>query len=96
VKTVIEKRVWKPFFEDLITDKKNFDIRLADFELKEGDEVLFREYDQGKREYTGREILAQVKNLHLIKLTNFYPIEKIEECGCEFWAFEWTEVKGDI
>jgi len=93
---MIEKRVWKPFFEDLITDKKNFDIRLADFKLTDGDEVLFREYDQGKREYTGQNILVKVKNLHLIKFGDFYPIEKIAECGYEFWAFEWTEVKGDI
>ena len=33
----IHKRVWKEYFEKILIGKKKFELRLADFEVNEGD-----------------------------------------------------------
>ena len=37
------KKTWLDYFQMLKDGKKNFDIRLADFEAKEGDSLIFEE-----------------------------------------------------
>lgn len=39
------------------------DFRLADFELTEGDQIRFREWDPKTKQYTGREYIKTVKQV---------------------------------
>ncbi|MCD6279632.1 DUF3850 domain-containing protein [Candidatus Micrarchaeota archaeon] len=48
--TVIEKKIWPKYFELIQQGKKTFEIRLADFEIKEGDVLLLKEWDPEKKE----------------------------------------------
>jgi len=50
------KKVWKEYFEKILAGKKKFELRLADFEIKEGDTLVLEEWDKDKQEYTGRKI----------------------------------------
>jgi len=50
---IIEKKIWPDMFEN--DQKLPVDFRLADFDLKEGDVIRFREWDPETREYTGRQ-----------------------------------------
>ena len=78
---MIEKRTWKPYFQLMKDGIKNVEVRLADFPLKEGDEILFREYDQTKLEYTGREIIKKVKHLFKVNFTDFNKFVEIYKVG---------------
>ena len=49
----IVKKCTKIFFEEILSGKKNFDVRLADFECKEEDILVLKEIDDNKN-FTGR------------------------------------------
>lgn len=52
----IEKKVWQEYFEDILNGKKGFELRLADFDCKEGDILVLREWDRYMHHYTGRSV----------------------------------------
>ena len=84
----IPKKTWPDFFELMISGKKNVDVRLADFDLKEGDEILFREYCPKSRKYTGRSILRKVKNLVFVNFSQFNTVGEILGKGHYIMEFE--------
>ena len=77
----IRKKTWPKLFKDVFSGKKNFDVRLADFDLKEGDILVFEEYNPETKKYTGRTIKKRVRNLSKIKVTNFNPIKDVIKYG---------------
>lgn len=78
---VIEKKTWPKYFQLMIEGKKNVEIRLADFEIEEGGEILFREFDPLTQEYSGRSIMKVAGSIHHVFLTDFHDIEEIHEKG---------------
>lgn len=54
--TEIIKKTWPDFFEKILNSEKYFELRLADFEIKEGDTLILKEYDPKTKEFTGREL----------------------------------------
>ena len=52
---IITKKIDIDWFELVLSGKKKFEIRLADFEISEGDILRLEEYNE-KREPTGRFI----------------------------------------
>ena len=77
----IRKKTWPEYFQKIIDRKKNVELRLADFDLKEGDILILEEYDPKKKKYTGRVIKKKVKNLSKINLGDFYSTEEIKKFG---------------
>ncbi|MBU1043869.1 DUF3850 domain-containing protein [Candidatus Parcubacteria bacterium] len=78
----IEKKVWPKYFQAIIEDKKNYELRLADWKCKEGDTLILREWDPKTKNYTGREITKKVKYVAKFKIDNlFWPKEDIEKYG---------------
>ena len=77
---IIEKKIWPEFFEK---DKdRKFDIRLADFDLEEGDIIKFREWNPETKQFTGREFERKVKSIS--KFSNplkFWTAEQLEKHG---------------
>lgn len=41
----IKKKVWPKYFEAIKMGKKNYELRLADWECKEGDILILKEWD---------------------------------------------------
>ena len=83
---IIKKKTWPELFKKILEGKKTADVRLADFDLKEGDILILEEYNPETKEYTGRTIEKIVKNLNKINLTDFYTQEQIKQHG--FWIIE--------
>jgi len=50
----IQKKVWKEYFEPLVSGAKQVDLCLAIFDVHEGDTLVIREWDKDKKTYTGR------------------------------------------
>ena len=83
---IIKKKTWPEWFQKILDGKKTAELRLADFDVKEGDILLLEEYDPKTRQYTGRTIKKTVKNLNRVKLSVFHNIEDISMYG--HWVIE--------
>lgn len=77
----IEKKILREFFEKIASGEKSFEIRLADFEAKKGDILVLREWDPGKKEYTGRILEKKVKYVLKTKPLTFWDKKDIEKYG---------------
>jgi ribosomal protein S17 len=75
----IEKKIWPEFFEKIKNSEKRFEIRLADFDIKEGDILVLREWDPNTKEFTGREIEKEVKSIIITNPLRFYSEEDIRK-----------------
>ena len=82
----IRKKTWPELFQKMLDGKKTTDLRLADFEIKEGDVLVLEEYNPETKSYTGRVLKKRVKNLNKVKLTDFHSPEDISKHG--HWIIE--------
>ena len=78
---VIKKKIWPEFFELVKSGKKNFELRLADFDIKEGDTLILEEWNPKTEEYTGKKLEKQVKYVLKFNLDDFNQRKKIEKHG---------------
>ncbi len=78
---IIRKKIWPKYFELVKKGKKKFELRLADFRIKEGDVLILEEWDPKKKEYTGRKIKKKVKYILKFSLNYFGQKKKIEKKG---------------
>ncbi len=82
----IKKKTWPELFQKVLGGKKNSDVRLADFEVKEGDILVLEEYNPETKEYTGRVMKKKVKNLTKLNLADFNSFENFNKYG--HWLIE--------
>ncbi|MCX6789723.1 MAG: DUF3850 domain-containing protein [Candidatus Gribaldobacteria bacterium] len=78
---IIKKKTWPEYFELVLAGKKKFDLRLADFDIEEGDILVLEEWDPQTKEYTGRKIEKKVDYVLKLRLDDFGQKEKIEKDG---------------
>jgi len=84
----IHKKVWPEYFEKIISGKKKFELRLADFEVNEGDTLVLEEWDNKKKEYTGRKVEVVATYIFKTKGQTFWPQEEVEKYGFQIIQFE--------
>ena len=82
----IHKKTWPKFFQEVLDGKKKFELRLADFDIKEGDMLILEEYDPKTKKYTGRSIKKKVKWLTKWNPTEAHNFKEIKKFG--FWEIE--------
>ena len=78
---IIKKKIWPEYFELVSSGKKKFELRLADFDVKEGDTLLLEEWDPKTKEYTGRSIEKKVSLVLKFNLNDFGQEDVIKEKG---------------
>lgn len=83
----IRKKVLREYFENILSGKKNFEVRIADFDCKEGDVLILEEIDD-KRNYTGRKIEKIVKYVAKTKNFKFFKQEDIDKYGFQVIGFD--------
>lgn len=84
----IKKKTWPEYFEKILNGDKNAELRLADFDLKQGDILILEEYNPETKQYTGRVIKKKVKNLNKFNPTEAYSIDDIKKFGFYIIEFE--------
>jgi len=52
----IKKKILPEYFELVKSGKKKFELRLVDFDIKEGDILVLEEWNPKTKKYTGRKI----------------------------------------
>ena len=86
---IIRKKAWPEYFEAVASGKKNYDLRLDDFEVNEGDTLVLEEWDPKTKEYTGRKIEKRVTYVGKFKMDNlFWPEKDIKEKGIQVISLE--------
>ena len=85
---VIRKKVWPEYFEKILSGKKKIELRLADFEVNEGDTLILEEWNKEKKEHTGRKIEVVATYILKTKGQTFWPPEDIEKYGFQIIQFE--------
>lgn len=86
----IEKKAWPDFFGKVASGDKNFDLRIADWDINVGDTLVLREWDPQTKDYTGRQVEREVTYLIKTKEAEklgMWPREDIEEYGFQVIGF---------
>ncbi|MDZ4231343.1 MAG: DUF3850 domain-containing protein [Patescibacteria group bacterium] len=78
---IIKKKIWPEYFELVSPGKKKFELRVADFDISEGDTLVLEEWDPAIKQYTGRQIEKSVDYVLNFKLDDFGQKEEIEKNG---------------
>lgn len=83
----VSKKTWPDLFEKVKAGQKNFDVRLNDFDIKEGDTLVLEEYDPKTKSYTGRKLKKKVK--FILKTTDqkFWTKKDIAKYGLQVIGF---------
>ncbi len=86
---IIKKKIWPKYFDEIVSGKKKCELRLNDFEIKEGDTLVLEEWNPEKKEYTGRKIEKKVSCVNKFKIDElFWPEERIKEKGIQIISLE--------
>lgn len=83
-----EKKTWPEYFQKIIEGDKKFELRLADWECKEGDTLVLREWDPKTKDYTGRTMEKEVTYVLKTKDLALFPKEDVEKYGYQIIAFK--------
>ena len=84
----IPKKVWREYFEKIISGKKKLELRLADFEINEGDTLVLEEWDKDKKDYTGRKVEVVATYILKTKGQTFWQPEEVEKFSFQIIQFE--------
>ena len=87
---IIKKKAWPEWFEAVVSGKKQYDLRLNDFEVQEGDALVLEEWDPETKNYTGRSIEKKALSVRKfdINTQKYWPKEEILEKGLQIISFE--------
>ncbi|MEK7564842.1 MAG: DUF3850 domain-containing protein [Patescibacteria group bacterium] len=85
---IINKKVWPEYFQKIILGEKKFELRLADFEVNKGDTLVLEEWNQDKKEYTGRKVEVTATYISKTKGLTFWPKEEIDNYGFQIIQFD--------
>lgn len=77
----IRKKIWPETFKLVASGKKKFELRLADFEINEGDTLILEEWNPETKQYTGRTIEKKVELVRKFNLDDYGQKKEIEEKG---------------
>lgn len=78
MKKIIELKCLPPYFRDIETKKKAFEIRFNDKDFNVGDYIILREYIIHDSTFTGNYLILQVTYI----LKEFRGIKKDHCCFC--------------
>jgi ASC-1-like (ASCH) protein len=85
---VVHKKIWREYFDEVASGRKKFELRLADFDIAEGDTLVLEEWDKGKKEYTGRKLETYVTYALKTRDVAFWPKEEVEKYGVQILQIE--------
>ena len=87
--TIIKKKIWPEYFNEVASGKKKYELRLNDFLMNEGDILLLEEWDPITKTYTGRTIQKKVSQVGKFKIDKLFWTEKeIKEKGIQIISLE--------
>lgn len=83
----MEKKILPEYFDLVLSGKKTYDLRLADFSVNEGDTLVLKEWDGDAKQYTGREIEKTVTYVGRTKGDHTWSAADIDKFGYQIISF---------
>ena len=89
---IIRNKCWPEWYGKFISGERTFELRLADFDLKDGDTIMMQEYDPETKTYTGREASFLCKRVEKSAQNplQFYNIDDVKRHG--FWIINLEKI----
>jgi ASC-1-like (ASCH) protein len=84
----IKKKIQPEYFDAIVSGKKKYEFRVADFDVQEGDTLILEEWDQKVKSYTGRTIVKKVIYIAKFTLDSFGQKEALEKNGFYILSIE--------
>jgi len=84
---VVRKKIWPKWFKIMKSERRNAELRLADFQIKPGDILILEEWDPKKKEYTGKMLRKKAKKVTKVNLLDFYTAKDLKKYGCYLIEF---------
>ncbi len=84
----IERKIRPEYFKKILDGKKKYELRLADFEVNDGDILLLREWNPETKKYTGRKLEKEVTFVIKTKDIEFWPKEDVGKYGFQIISFD--------
>jgi hypothetical protein len=85
----IRKKIWPEYFDAVASGKKKFELRLNDFEVREGDTLILEEWDPKTKQYTGRKTDKKMTYVGKFKIDQlFWPEADIRKKGFQILSIE--------
>lgn len=75
---IVEKKINSQYFDLVASGKKRFELRIADFDIQEGDTFLLKEWDPETKAYTGRELVKEAGYILRLTLDDIYALNSEE------------------
>lgn len=85
---IIKKKIWPEYFDLVASGIKKFELRLADFNIKEGDTLILEEWNPRTKEYTGRTIEKKASYILKFRLDDFGQKKEVIEKGIQIISLE--------
>lgn len=83
---IVKKRIILEYFEKIASGQKQFDVRLANFDIKAGDEFVLEEVGEDRKS-TGRKLKTKVKYVLKTKELPFWDQADIDKYGYQVIGF---------
>ena len=82
---IIKKKCWPEWFEKFVSGERTLELRLADFDLEEGDTLVLEEYNPETKQHTGRQASFNCKKVERSAQDplQLYRVEDVRKHG--FW-----------
>lgn len=77
----IKKKIMPEFFELVRSGKKRFELRVADFDIKENDTLILEEWNPETKKYTGQQIKKKAGFILRFSLDKFGQKDLINKKG---------------
>ena len=87
---VIKKKIWPGQFDTVASGKEKFQLRLADFDIGEGDTLVLEEWNPQTGQYTGRTMEKKVNSVLKFRPDElpFYSKDKVDQYGLQIISLE--------
>lgn len=85
---IVKKKIWPENFEEVASGRKNFEVRVNDFDISEGDTLILEEWDPNTKSYTGRSIEKKVTYVKKLTIDSFGQGKEILEKGFQVISIE--------
>lgn len=82
-----KKKTRPEYFQKILAGKKTYELRLADWECKEGDILVLQEWDPKTKQYTGRELEKKVTHVGKTKDMQFFSEDDVAKYGYQIISF---------
>ena len=85
---IFTKKIQSKFFEQILSGKKKYELRLNDFDIEEGDVLILEEWAGDPRKFTGRKIEKTVNFVGRFKIGElFWSENEIKDKGLQIISF---------